>query len=150
RELGLSPDDVRLRWNDRSLVEKLFELAHIPPERFSLGYYLLDRIHKMTPEDRKRVYAEKSVPEMEQSFFEKIAAGENPSSPGFWSYGGLGKDEQQKYQRLLVHAAQPYVRMSAIGLGAYMKPEPDPSIVRGLAYYTGFVWEVDDVKGESR
>lgn len=38
--------------------------------------------------------------------------------------------------------------LEARGLGAYLKP--DPTIVRGLAYYTGVVFEVFDLKGDLR
>src|SRR5207244_2685090 len=38
--------------------------------------------------------------------------------------------------------------LSLMGLGGYAKY--DASIVRGLAYYTGFVFEVADTRGENR
>jgi len=53
RELGLGNGDVKLLWNDRQLVEQLFVLAGVPGERFGFAFYLLDRIGKLLPEQRK-------------------------------------------------------------------------------------------------
>jgi histidyl-tRNA synthetase len=146
RELGLTNKDVRLLWNDRTLVEKLFELAGVPEARYGAAFYMLDRIAKLSPEQRAKIYAETPFDEKEAGFFEKLAKGIDPLTAEFWPGGGA---EFEGYRKIVHDAGEKIERTLAdMGLGGFAKY--DASIVRGLAYYTGFVWEVSDARGLNR
>ncbi|HVS73058.1 MAG TPA: histidine--tRNA ligase [Phycisphaerae bacterium] len=146
RTLGLASTNVQLLWNDRQLVEHLFTLAAIPPERYSFAFHLLDRLAKLNPDQRKKLYAENAIPAPEQAFFEQLAAGENPRSPAFWNQPGA---HHQAYVDTIERTQLEIEnKLALMGLPGYAQYEP--SIVRGLAYYTGFVWEVADTSGQNR
>jgi histidyl-tRNA synthetase len=148
KDLGLGNEDVTLLWNDRSLVEQLFALAGVPPERHGFAFYLLDRIAKLSAEQRTKLYGENGVTEGERAFFEKLANGEDALQAAFWKESGKG-DLFQDYAGTIARTQEQIERqLSLMGLGGYAKY--DASIVRGLAYYTGFVFEVSDTKGEHR
>jgi len=146
RECGVASTDVNLLWNDRQLVEKLFQLAEIPPERYAFAFYLLDRIAKLAPEQRTKLYAENALTDPEKSFFEKLAHKQDPLHKDFWhattadfeAYAATIAATQQHIDITLAH----------MGLPGYAKY--DASIVRGLAYYTGFVFEISDTRGQHR
>src|SRR3954447_2482286 len=55
REFGVGSDDVRLLWNDRQLVEQLFAIGGVLPEHFAFAFHLLDRITKVSAEQRKKL-----------------------------------------------------------------------------------------------
>jgi histidyl-tRNA synthetase len=137
---------VKLLWNDRGLVEKLFTLAGVPAQRFAFAFYLLDRIAKLAPEQRTKLYAENGITEPERAFFEKLAAGKNPLANDFWE--GTGADFKGYAQTIAETQAAIERTLGLMGLGGYAIY--DASIVRGLAYYTGFVFEVADTRGENR
>lgn len=150
RELGLSHADISLQWNDRSLVEQLFGLAGVPADRFGFAFYLLDRVAKLSPDQRTAQYQQNGVSERERLFFEKLAHHENPLDVSFWH--GISGDAEKSFEgfatqlKSIEAALEP--KLALLGLPGYL--EFDPSIVRGLAYYTGFVWEITDAKGEHR
>lgn len=149
RELGLSAADIQLLWNDRSLVEQLFTLANIPPERFSFAFYLLDRIAKLAPEQRKKLYDENAIPDPERAFFEKLAHRQDPLDASFWRDVPDAAAGFETYARAIAAAQQNIDRtLTLMNLPGYARY--DASIVRGLAYYTGFVFEVADAQGDNR
>lgn len=146
REFGLTNSDVKVLWNDRSLVESLFSLGGVPKERFGFAFYLLDRVAKLSPEQRGKLYAENGVSDREKAFFEKLAHGEDPLNPSFWSASGA---DFETYRIAILQAQEKIEKtLEAMGFGGYAKY--DAGIVRGLAYYTGFVYEVADVRGGNR
>jgi histidyl-tRNA synthetase len=148
REFGLTPENVRLLWNDRMLVEQLFALAGIPQERYAFGFFLLDRIAKLVPEQRVKLYGENSLTDRERAFFEQLAGGKDPLLAEFWQ-GIPGAGGIEAFAQTIA-GAQAHIdkTLSLLGLSGFAKYEP--SIVRGLAYYTGFVWEISAVGGEHR
>ncbi len=146
REFGFTAAEVKLRWNDRQLVEQLFSLAGVPAERFGFAFYLLDRIGKFSPEERRRQYQKNGVGAREELFFEQLAGGGDPRSPEFWKDGGV---DFQSYVQTVERTQQEVEgKLALMGLGGFA--QYDASIVRGLAYYTGFVWEIADAGGENR
>jgi histidyl-tRNA synthetase len=149
REFGLTEKDVVLRWNDRLIVEDLFKLAGIPPERFGFAFYLLDRISKFAPEQREKLYTENAVTERERAFFEKLAAGQDPQEAEFWHNTETQREGLEEFGAQIA-SAQTHIdsTLARMGLSGYAKY--DASIVRGLAYYTGFVFEVADTGGQNR
>ena len=148
REFGFTNADVKLLWNDRGVVEHLFTLGGVPAERFAFAFYLLDRIAKLSPEQRQKLYTENNVTDREKTFFEKLAHGENPLDAAFWQNLGAGA-EFESYTRTIAATQETIDKtFTAMGLDGFAKY--DASIVRGLAYYTGFVFEVADAQGENR
>ena len=151
REFGLASTDIKLLWNDRTLVEQLFTLAGVPAERFSLAFYLLDRIAKLGPEQLRKIYEDNSLPEHERAFFNHLAQGKDPLLPDFWQ--GIGAPQSgisfENYSHTVTATQQRIdATLATMGLAGFARY--DASIVRGLAYYTGFVYELSDARGENR
>jgi histidyl-tRNA synthetase len=143
RLLGLSARDIVARVNDRRLLERLLLHLGVRPEHLAAGYGVIDKIGR-EPEtvtrDRLRnevSLAEDRVDEVLAIFaldnFEALAA----------AYADV-PDINGDIQRLREY----FVHLDAMGLSEYVRF--DPRIVRGLAYYTGIVFEIFDRDGELR
>lgn len=152
--LGLTSKDVRIRISDRHAIGDLFEAIQIehadqiPPLRD-----LIDQHRKLTPDEQ--VQAAKKIGIAEPTWRTILDSISNPfwlDSPdvtyrvtrtssstysGTWRWGNAGTDLRRLFQSL-----------DAMGIVDWC--QPDLSIVRGLAYYTGMVFEVHEASGAER
>lgn len=149
REFGLTSDDVKAHWNDRQLIENLLTCGGVPKERLAFGFFILDRLAKLNAAERAKAYAEHGCSEAEGKFFEKLAAGEDPLTPTFWNALPSETSAVHAYQESIAFFKQQLENfLTNAGMAGWAKY--DASIVRGLAYYTGFVFEILDQNGSNR
>ncbi|HEX3817194.1 MAG TPA: histidine--tRNA ligase [Chthoniobacterales bacterium] len=120
RAFGFSPNDFVIRLSDRAFWTGLLAAQNVPNERWT---ELLQAIDKSEREPREKTA-------------EKLGA---LAEPVFEILDGGGRSE--KLEQLVQQLQQR-------GLSDFVKI--DLSIVRGLAYYTGVVFEAFDRKGELR
>lgn len=143
RELGLGPGDFRARVSDRRLLSALLLGAGVPQEALSAAYGVVDKLEREEPS--------RSLQRLEREC--GLTASQAQGVVDLFGTGGLeeaarahGDDpsvaqalaELEEYRAILV----------GLGLGDFV--EFDLRIVRGLAYYTGIVFELFDRKGELR
>jgi len=145
-ELGLTAEDFTVSWNHRDLMAELLNGLGIRAEKLADTFYVLDRLQKLSVSERDRLLLAREFSPAEQELLRLFASEmDKPLA------------EQTELQQRL---SAPSVR------GAYEKilqlqnqltlPELadnfkwDIGLVRGLAYYTGFVFEVADARGENR
>lgn len=151
RDFGLTQADIQVRWNDRALIENLFACGGVPPERYPFGFYLLDRLQKLDDRQRQDAYKQNTCAPHEIAFFERLASGANPLEATFWEDLSAigGEDALNQYRTPILNAITDIETfMTAAGMPGFC--QYDASIVRGLAYYTGFVWEIVDKTGNNR
>jgi histidyl-tRNA synthetase len=136
RAFGLGPADVRVRLSDRRVLSALLLGAGVTEAQLPAAYQAVDKIERV---DRAALGAQLSAAGVAghaiQRVFEVAALRGMPAVeaalarvPGGETAGGS--------LRRVVDA------LGAMGLGAFI--EVDLSIVRGLAYYTGTVFELFD------
>ncbi|MEM6884918.1 MAG: histidine--tRNA ligase [Verrucomicrobiota bacterium] len=118
--LGLQKQDFVVRISDRQFWQELLESHNLPVENYYEIYQALDKIER-APEEVTR----EKLGDLADPVFEALRSGK----------GG---------ERL----EQLFGQLDALGIADCCKV--DLSIVRGLAYYTGVVFEVHDAKGEYR
>src|ERR1043165_8909516 len=141
RELDLTAADVRVRLSDRRLLAVLLEESGGggDAERQGLAFQALDKVGRPEYGARKKALHAAGVSET------AIAALE--SFPEIRTLSDL----ERRYSAAAA-AAQPLRRtmeaLEAIGLGEFV--DLDLTIVRGLAYYTGTVFELFDAQGALR
>lgn len=143
RALGLTEADVVARVSDRQLLRALLLHAQVPEERLTLVYNIVDKLER---EPREVISGrlsdeaglgptavEEVLAIFEHRDFEAVRD----------AYGGTrGIGEEIARMNELLET------LAAMGLGAYVRF--DLGVVRGLAYYTGMVFELFDVAGELR
>jgi histidyl-tRNA synthetase len=131
-DMQFDSNDFSVRISSRTLLEGLFVNAGVPEEKLSQLYNLLDKKHKITPEEFSNELSNCITDQAQKELIEEIldiktleqAAAINPDIPAL-------KDLQTLFSLL-----------NSYGLAAYTSF--DIGIVRGLAYYTGIVFEVFD------
>jgi len=142
RAFGLTSNDVVVRVSDRRLLQAYLESLGVPPESVTSVYGVIDKLERTPAQVSSEKLAALGVP---ADAIERIV-----------TIGDVGFDEIAS--RLAGTAAAPTVEE----FGAFLRYVPtllggdaswlrvDLSIVRGLAYYTGIVFELFDRSGEFR
>jgi histidyl-tRNA synthetase len=127
QRVGLSPQQVIIKVNNRRLIEDRFNALNIPGDKRTAVSSWIDRRDKMSPE-------------------------------GWTEYGneiGLSPEQITKVKEMLadkdlwkqsVELTRFFAVVDALGLSDYMIF--DASIMRGLLYYTGTVFEAWEVGGD--
>jgi histidyl-tRNA synthetase len=143
RELGLGAEDFRARVSDRVLLSGVLTAAGVQAERVHAAFGVVDKLER---EERA-----KSLARLEkEAGLGREAAGvvleifEHPTLDAVLARYGDREEVAAPAARLAEYVAA----LGAMGLGEFV--EVDLTIVRGLAYYTGIVFELFDRKGELR
>jgi histidyl-tRNA synthetase len=143
RAFGLTHEDFVARVSDRRLLRGLLLHAQVPEEQLPLVYTIVDKLERDPREVIARRLAEEAglgpgvVEEVLGIFrhrdFEAVR-------DAYGGMEGLGDD--------IARLSEYFHSLDAMGLLPYVRF--DLSVVRGLAYYTGIVFELFDARGELR
>lgn len=139
--LGLTEQDVRVRFSSRALVSQLMQHCGARPETLEAGLNLLDRRGKVDAWTTKQ---QAEGLGLDLAKFDALAAGLSASGAG--GKGGKGESEGSGFDRSTLHELETALRASGVAEWCTL----DLSIVRGLAYYTGMVFEVHEATGAER
>ena len=143
RDLGLDHDDIHARVSDRRLLTAVLSAIGVEDARLPTAFAIIDKIER-APADRSldRLQAEVGLDEAQaRATFELLDQGGLESVKGKFGDLEVVATELGRMEEYLGS-------LGAMGLGAFV--EFDLRIVRGLAYYTGIVFEIFDRKGELR
>jgi histidyl-tRNA synthetase len=142
RELGLSSDDVRARVSDRRLLNAILEALGVDAVQFAAVYAVLDKIARTPANVSREKLAAVGLADAPIDRIIALAAvkGIAPLRIEFGASVGVAP-HLERFERYLAH-------LQALGVSDWV--DLDLSIVRGLAYYTGIVFELFDAKGELR
>lgn len=151
-QLGLGHDDVVARFNDRRLLEALFTKIGVPGDRLLATYAVVDKLgREPVSRIRERLGVEAGLSDATVdrllALFDAAAAATAAGTDSLAALRGeLGGSEEiaHEFARLETYER----RLAELGFGEFTRF--DPAIVRGLAYYTGTVFEIFDRRGELR
>jgi len=126
---GITPDQIVIKLNHRSLMEKKLAESGIATEKKKDVFRLIDRVDKLSREDWKNAALDtgmtvEQVDQVLRLITEKDLWKESPE---------------------LVRV---FIALEQLGVSDYVKF--DPRIIRGLDYYTGTVFEAWVVSGDGR
>ena len=142
RNVGLTPKDVKVRISSRKLLAAVLKGYGVPNEKLESLFVVLDKKAKLPPETFEQMLAEQ-VPDKETlakiSAFMKIDL-----LPELRGLLDDGSEEFAAYNEI----KEVLATLETMGVGDFCVY--DPGIVRGLAYYTGIVFEVHDAVGDLR
>lgn len=139
RELGLTAADVRVRLSDRRLIRVLFNELGIDEANHTAAFQVLDKLTRADPDTRRSALANAGVAPKAIDALERLAAITTWADleAAFPYAAGAGAPLRETMAGL-----------EAMGLGDFL--DLDLSIVRGLAYYTGTVFELFDAQRSLR
>ncbi len=143
RELGLGADDFRARVSDRRLLSALLRDVGVPADAMMTTFAVIDKLER---EDRSR-----SLERLQT----ECGLGPDVAEGLLSLFDGEGLEavadahgENPEVASALAELREYRETLQALGLWDFV--EFDLKIVRGLAYYTGIVFEFFDRKGEFR
>lgn len=140
RQLGLGPDDVRARVSDRRILHGYLLAKGVPDDAFTAVLSVIDKIDRQPRSVSADKLKELGLDAKAVSAVLDIA---EPRSLAEWD--ALKEKRNEHFVNDFFRFA---TYLGALGFGDYL--QPDLTIVRGLAYYTGIVFELFDAKGELR
>ena len=143
RAFGLTEDDFVARVSDRRLLRALLLHAQVPEDRLTLVYNIVDKLEREPRESiAQRLGGEAGLgPAVVE---EVLAIFEHRDFDAVRdAYGGTeGIGEE------IARMREFFDHLESMGLRRFVRF--DLSVVRGLAYYTGIVFELFDARGELR
>ena len=142
RAFGLGPGDVRVRVSDRRVLRRLLAGAGATEAQLPAAFQAVDKIERI---DRPALAEQLVKAGLSNAAIDGVfAAAALRGMPAVEAALARVPDGPAAGQALgrVVQA------LGAMGLGEFI--EVDLTIVRGLAYYTGTVFELFDAKGEFR
>jgi len=145
RELGLGSERIRARVSDRRLMSELLLGVGVPREQLGAAFAAVDRMER---EPRARVMERLTDPKGVG-----VATETGEAVLGLFDAPGLEHVEallpgNEAVRDRVAEIRSYFAVLADLGLGDFV--EFDLTIVRGLAYYTGIVFEVFDREGEFR
>ncbi len=144
-ELGLGQDDVVARVNDRRIVAGALGILKVPDENVAAVYAVIDKFRKIPTEKFTALLNDAGVPTDSVPELTRLCNG----SVAIFDWFAPHLASIDETTRKAVADLERYLGlMKEQGLSELV--EVDFSIVRGLAYYTGIVFELYDRKGKER
>ncbi len=142
RQVGLSSDDVVAKISSRKMLAAILDLIGVAPQELTGVYTTMDKRAKLSDEAFEELLAKQLPDKQKQTEIIKLMAvssiGEIEDIFELNEAAQAAVDELKELFRLL----------DMMGVSDFYSF--DISIVRGLAYYTGVVFEVHDKLGELR
>jgi histidyl-tRNA synthetase len=143
RELGLGKDDIVARISDRRLLAAVLRAAGVPEKMFLPAFQIVDKVEREEPSRSvRRLHDECGLEESQAKDLLALVENGGPEDVarihGRDSVVAEALEEMEEFRQILTR----------LGLGEFL--EFDLKIVRGLAYYTGIVFEIFDRKREFR
>jgi len=142
RDLGLGPHHVRVKISHRDSVRRVLIKMGVDPERIPDAFNLLDRRDRLDPDQFTDGAARLGMDQDRVARLDQIGRLVYPS-------GELDRMRQQTgIDHELSHLVSLDHQLRAFGIQDWC--EYDLGIVRGLAYYTGTVFEIHEASGAER
>lgn len=131
RALGLGPGDVQLRVSDRRLIRSLLLGRGVTESQLPTAFAVIDRSERVPKNVLEEMLRESGFGSRESGAVFEVAA-----LRGDHALSAAGEAAEPLNQAVRA--------LNAMGLGDYVSI--DLTIVRGLAYYTGIVFELFDAQ----
>jgi histidyl-tRNA synthetase len=142
RELGLTSEDFVARVSDRRLLSALLGAIGIPQSANKQVFGVVDKIERLPQDKAEKLLADAGLTADQISTLRELL--DDPDVDKLEARFGPDSTVAPEIERLKEYIS--IVR--SMGLGDFLSV--DLRIVRGLAYYTGIVFELFDRKGELR
>ncbi len=139
RAFGFTPADVKVRISDRSLLNTVLGAMGIKGEQLALAYQALDKMGRREVADRRQALEAAGVPAALIGELDSLRSLDNLSDVS--RRFPQARTQVESLERV-------FAALQAMGLSDFVAL--DLTIVRGLAYYTGTVFELFDASRSMR
>ena len=137
RAFGLTAHDVRVRLSDRRVLAAVLAARGVPASGLEAAYQFIDKMERLRGADIDRFVSDPSV-------FAPATVGDLQEVAGIKGWGRLEAELERApaAQAAAMPLRATVAALEAMGLADFV--DVDLTIVRGLAYYTGTVFELFD------
>ncbi len=135
RRIGLTSDIIELQVNSRTIISSLLVDANITPDRHEHIFAIMDKYEKLSDRQFDEYAKQQGLSADELSAVKDILTLKDIDA-----VSSLTKSQESKEELDKLHQLRDYLH--AFGIEDYFVYKP--SVVRGLAYYTGIVFEIFD------
>jgi histidyl-tRNA synthetase len=142
--LGLRPSDVQVRLSHRVAMGHVLRRLGVAEDGVGSAFELLDRRDKLPPEEFAKRAASLGLSSDATARFDRIARTAMPVAQGIDALAIAAEADPADIEAL----AELRERLESVGLVEWCSW--DLGIVRGLAYYTGTVFEIHEAAGAER
>jgi len=149
RNLGLTPKDIKAKISSRRLLAEFLIAVGIPQDQLESLYPILDKKPKLPPEAFDEMLA-KAVPQTEiaERIQKFMVCSDIDNIYSILEDHSENRENMGKLLHSIGELKGLFGYLESMGITDYCVF--DPGIVRGLAYYTGVVFEVHDAVGDLR
>jgi histidyl-tRNA synthetase len=142
QEVGLTKDDIEVRISSREMLAELLSVIGVVKEQLEAVYAVLDKRNKVPAEAFEEMLAGVVAdPAKREKIIELMAVESIERIEALFELGGAAGESVRRLKRL-------FELLDNMAVGPFCVF--DIGIVRGLAYYTGVVFEIYDKGGEFR
>jgi histidyl-tRNA synthetase len=141
RAFGLTARDVRARVSDRRLLNALLAASGVKEDQFAAVYAVTDKLGREPIEATREKWLKVTGSSEVVATLERLISSKDLEA---LRAEGLPAGAAEAIERM----AEYFALLTALGISDWV--DFDLSIVRGLAYYTGTVFELFDATGEFR
>ncbi|MEK6701283.1 MAG: histidine--tRNA ligase [Planctomycetota bacterium] len=145
-QMGLTPADCRVRTSNRYLIRDLSLHCGLPEEKLEAWLAYLDGETKRSEKENAEFLVHRGVPlHVRDNFNALLDRVKSITDPTEFNAGafGLKLETIERHAEMLTH-------LQRMGCLDWCQPPLDLRVVRGLAYYTGMVFEVHEISGGER
>ena len=147
RELGLGPDDVVARVSDRRLLAAILRGLGLPEESLGGAYAIIDKVERQPRSVSDEKFAALGMTSTaRETLFALLGTHDIEALRS--AISSMGSEALAHLDRLAEHRDGVIALLGGGDAGRWYRL--DLTIVRGLAYYTGIVFELFDARGELR
>ncbi|MBI1370146.1 MAG: histidine--tRNA ligase [Planctomycetes bacterium] len=144
RALGLEPRHVKVKISHRDVVRRILLRLGVREDKVVDAFVLLDRREKMLPDEFTKAAGELGLDASTIERFNQVARMRVASDAAWGEIASqFGIPDKDLEDLAALHA-----QLRAFGIAEWC--EYDLGIVRGLAYYTGTVFEIHETSGALR
>jgi histidyl-tRNA synthetase len=139
RGFGLGPLDVRVRLSDRRTLTAMLKQRGVPEEGMGAAYQFIDKLERMRSEEIEKLRGQSHA-------FAPATIADLQAVARIQGMAAVEKECQgaPDGERAIVPLRRTLAALDAMGLAEWI--DVDFTIVRGLAYYTGTVFELFDAQ----
>jgi histidyl-tRNA synthetase len=149
REVGLTATDVRVRVSDRRLLNSFLSGIGVTREQLVLVYAVVDKAARDPEQDLKQRLRDAGLAEPTiTTLFDALQRTREGGIAEILRTGGLSESATTEIGERVAELERYLSYTEALGIRDWLVF--DLSIVRGLAYYTGIVFELFDARGAYR
>lgn len=137
RAFGLGPGDVRVRLSDRRVLTAILRQRGVPAGSMSQAFEFIDKVERLKPEEIEKLA-------MSEKVFAPATIHDLTEVSAIRGWEALDRELERGAESAKSAAPLREVQRALAAMGLAEFVELDLTIVRGLAYYTGVVFELFD------